>query len=45
MTDRGMRDLMSDIPWVNPVLADYRRDFQPLERFGLDKYVVNSAPP
>ena len=45
MTDRGMRELMSDIPWVNPVLADYRRDYQPLERFGLDKYVVNSAPP
>lgn len=45
MTDRGMRELMSDIPWVNPVPADYRRDYQPLERFGLDKYVVNSTPP
>ncbi len=45
MTDRGMRELMSDIPWVNPVPADYARDYQPLERFGLDKYVVNSAPP
>ena len=45
MTDRGMRELMSDIPWVNPVPADYRRDYQPLERFGLDKYVMNSTPP
>jgi len=45
MTDRAMRELMNDIPWVNPVSADYGRDYQPLERFGLDKYVVNSAVP
>ena len=45
MTDRDMRELMNDIPWVNPVSADYARDYQPLERFGLDKYVVNSVPP
>lgn len=45
MADRAMRELMSDIPWVNPVLADYARDYQPLESFGLDKYVVNSAAP
>jgi len=45
MTDRGMRDLMNDIPWVNPVSADYARDYQPLESFGLDKYVVNSTTP
>jgi phosphonate transport system substrate-binding protein len=45
MTDRGMRELMNDIPWVNPVAADYAHDYQPLESFGLDKYVVNSATP
>jgi phosphonate transport system substrate-binding protein len=45
MTDRSMRGLMNDIPWVNPVIADYARDYQPLESFGLDKYVVNSATP
>jgi phosphonate transport system substrate-binding protein len=45
MADPGMRALMNDIPWANPVVADYRRDYQPLEQFGLDKYVVNSAPP
>ena len=45
MTDRGMRDLMNDIPWVNPVSADYARDYQPLESFGLDKYVVTSTTP
>jgi hypothetical protein len=36
---------MNDIPWVNPVSADYARDYQPLESFGLDKYVVNSTTP
>lgn len=45
MTDRGMRELMNDIPWANPVPADYARDYKPLESFGLDKYVVNSATP
>ena len=45
MADPEMRALMNDIPWANPVVADYRRDYQPLEQFGLDKYVVNSAPP
>ena len=45
MADPEMRALMNDIPWANPVAADYRRDYQPLEQFGLDKYVVNSAPP
>jgi hypothetical protein len=45
MTDRGMRELMNDIPWVNPVSADYTRDYKPLESFGLDKYVVNSTTP
>jgi hypothetical protein len=45
MTDAGMRELMNDIPWVNPMSADYARDYKPLESFGLDKYVVNSTAP
>jgi phosphonate transport system substrate-binding protein len=45
VADRDMRELMNDIPWVNPVAADYARDYQPLESFGLDRYVVNSATP
>jgi phosphonate transport system substrate-binding protein len=45
VSDRDMRELMNDIPWVNPVPADYARDYQALESFGLDKYVVNSASP
>lgn len=43
--DPQMRALMNDIPWANLVAADYRRDYQPLEQFGLDKYVVDSTAP
>jgi phosphonate transport system substrate-binding protein len=37
--------MLRGIQMPNPVRADYARDYQPLEKFGLDKYVVRPAKP
>ncbi|MDE2158443.1 MAG: phosphate/phosphite/phosphonate ABC transporter substrate-binding protein [Burkholderiales bacterium] len=37
--------LLKDIEMNQPVRADYARDYAPLERFGLEKYVVRPPAP
>ena len=37
--------LLKDIQLETPVRADYARDYRPLEKYGLDKYVVRAAKP
>lgn len=39
------KSLLKDIQLPSPVRADHARDYQPLEKFGLEKYVVRSAKP
>lgn len=41
-SDPATRQAMDDIPWQDLVAADHDRDYRPLERFGLEKYVVKS---
>lgn len=36
--DPAMQPLFKDIPMADPVAADQARDYQPLEKFKLDKY-------
>lgn len=43
--DTGGQSLLKDIQLPNPVRADHARDYQPLEKYGLEKYVVRSAKP
>lgn len=43
--DAGGQSLLKDIQLPNPVRADHARDYQPLEKYGLEKYVVRSAKP
>ena len=43
--DPSLKPLMGDIPWGTIVRADYARDYKPLEKFGLDEYVVRATPP
>ena len=37
--------MLKEIQMATPVRADYARDYQPLEKFGLDKYVVRANRP
>lgn len=37
--------LLREVQLPDPVRADYARDYLPLEKFGLEKYVVRSAKP
>jgi phosphonate transport system substrate-binding protein len=37
--DPALQASFKEIPMANPVKADYARDYQPLEKFKLDKYV------
>ena len=37
--------MLKEIQMATPVSADYARDYQPLEKFGLDKYVVRPTKP
>jgi hypothetical protein len=37
--------MLKDIQMPAPVRADYARDYQPLKKFGLEKYVVRAARP
>lgn len=37
--DPSMRTLFQDIPMTDPVEADQARDYQPLERLNLEKYI------
>jgi hypothetical protein len=37
--------MLREIQMPNPVRADHVRDYQPLEKFGLEKYVVRPAKP
>lgn len=39
-----MSTLMAAIQMSQPVRADYARDYQPLEKLALEKYVVHGAP-
>lgn len=41
-SDPTMRQAMEDIPWSKVVVADYERDYAPLDRLGLEKYAVIS---
>lgn len=43
--DTGGQSLLKDIQLPSPVRADHARDYQPLEKYGLEKYVVRSAKP
>lgn len=43
--DAAGQALLKDIQMATPVRADYARDYQPLEKFGLDKYVVRANRP
>ncbi|BAO29624.1 phosphate/phosphite/phosphonate ABC transporter substrate-binding protein [Sulfuritalea hydrogenivorans] len=43
--DAGGQSLLKDIQLPSPVRADHARDYQPLEKYGLEKYVVRSAKP
>lgn len=43
--DSAGQALLAAIQMPQPVRADYARDYQPLEKFGLDKYVVRSPRP
>jgi phosphonate transport system substrate-binding protein len=42
--DPAGQQLLKDIAMPRPVAADYARDYQPLERFRLDRYVVVERP-
>jgi len=37
--------LLKEIPMPDPVRADYAKDYQPLEKYGLEKYVVQPSKP
>lgn len=43
--DAAGQAMLKDIQMAAPVRADYARDYQPLEKFGLDKYVVRPTKP
>ncbi len=43
--DAAGQAMLREIQMPNPVRADYGRDYQPLEKFGLEKYVVRPAKP
>ena len=40
--DPANRTLLQNVQLPQPVVADYRKDYQPLEKLGLEKYVVPS---
>ena len=40
-TEAG-RTILNHIQLGSPIMADYGQDYQPLERLGLEKYVVKS---
>lgn len=42
--DPSLKALLGDIPWTSIVRADYARDYKPLEKFGLDDFVVRAPP-
>ena len=45
MADDAQGQLMlKNVQMAAPTLADYARDYQMLERYGLDKYVVRAKP-
>jgi phosphonate transport system substrate-binding protein len=43
--DASGQALLANIQMEGLVGADYVRDYQPLEKFGLDKYVVRGSKP
>jgi phosphonate transport system substrate-binding protein len=43
--DAAGQVMLREIRMPNPVRADHVRDYQPLEKFGLEKYVVRPAKP
>jgi phosphonate transport system substrate-binding protein len=43
--DAAGQAMLREIQMPNPVRADHVRDYQPLEKFGLEKYVVRPAKP
>jgi phosphonate transport system substrate-binding protein len=42
--DSSAQAMLKEVAMGNPVAADYARDFQPLERYRLEKYVVLDHP-
>jgi len=44
-TDIPGQAILKAIDMVAPVRADYAKDYRPLEKMGLDKYVVRAAKP
>jgi len=43
--DPGGRALLSQVQMPNPVSADYARDYRPLEKYRLERYVVREKQP
>lgn len=43
--DPALKPLMGDVPWTSVVRADHARDYQPLEKFGLEDFVVRAPSP
>jgi hypothetical protein len=41
----GMQALLHAVHMSHPVVANYARDYQPLERLALEQYVVLDAKP
>ncbi len=41
--ERDNHDMLNRIQMPEPVKADYKRDYMPLERLGLGKFIVNGA--
>lgn len=44
-TDPALSALFGDVPWTKLVRADHARDYKPLEKFGLDEFVVKASSP
>jgi phosphonate transport system substrate-binding protein len=42
--DSGAQALLKPVSLSHPVPADYARDYQPLERYQLERYVVLDRP-
>jgi phosphonate transport system substrate-binding protein len=42
VTQADLQALAQDVPWNRLERADYQRDYAPLARYGLDKYVVRN---
>ncbi len=44
-TDPTANALLKRVQMPDPIPADYARDYQPLEKYQLERYAVNIPPP